>query len=218
MIIQFHRTLSMISLLLSQYPVLCAFETSQVFSTVQSIGFVSPFNSQNILFTIVFTLTLACLTSFSIIASCPVPMNLTNGTVMVNRRSVENTATFFCVPGYELVGDITLTCGNDRKWNSDLPVCTPYISPPIHLSSSTKSTEQSSSNNQFVHTSIHLSISQSIHPSIHSSVHKSIKNRIQRNNKTEISGEGIIVICTTISAEYCSHLSPFFCSIEGILL
>ena len=182
--------------MLSQYSVSCAFETSQVFSTVQSIDFESPFNSQNTLFTIVFTLTLACLTSFSIIAFCPVPMNLTNGTVMVNRSSVENTATFFCVPGYELVGDITLTCGNDRKWNSYLPVCTRYISPPIHLSSSTKSTEQSSKNNQFVYTSIHLSISQSIHPSMHTS----IKNHVQQNNKTEISGEGIIVICTTISA------------------
>ena len=151
-----------------------------------------------------FTLTPACLTPFSVIAICPIPLNVTNGTVMVNRSSVDNTATFFCAPGYELVGDAILTCGNDRKWNSDLPVCTPYISPPVHLSSSTKSTEQSSSNYQFahmsIHTSIHLMISQSIHPSIHSSGRTSIKNHIQQNNKTEISGEGIIVICTTISA------------------
>ena len=49
--------------------------------------------------------------------------NPTSGAVNVSGRNPEDTATYVCISGFELVGADTLTCGSDGMWSPDPPVC-----------------------------------------------------------------------------------------------
>ena len=60
---------------------------------------------------------------YSDLALCPGLENPANGAVMVNGKSPENNANYFCDTGFELEGADTLICGYDRLWHPDPPVC-----------------------------------------------------------------------------------------------
>ncbi|XP_066300019.1 sushi, von Willebrand factor type A, EGF and pentraxin domain-containing protein 1-like [Branchiostoma lanceolatum] len=53
---------------------------------------------------------------------CPSLTSLAHGYV-IGSNSFRNVVTFHCLPGYELIGDESLTCQADRKWSGPLPTC-----------------------------------------------------------------------------------------------
>ena len=57
------------------------------------------------------------------IALCPDLTDPANGAVMMTGNSVDDTATYTCDIGYELVGVMTVTCQSDRMWDNPPPVC-----------------------------------------------------------------------------------------------
>ena len=46
-----------------------------------------------------------------------------NGEVVVNGMTPGDTAMYSCDMGFELVGDDTVTCGDDGVWSAEPPVC-----------------------------------------------------------------------------------------------
>ena len=59
-------------------------------------------------------------------------MNPDNGIVMMTGYMEGNISTFICNPGYELVGNETLTCQDDGQWSPLLPVCVPGMKNSNH--------------------------------------------------------------------------------------
>ena len=56
--------------------------------------------------------------------SCDTLPNPTNGEVSLSDGSVEgSTATYSCLPGYELRGSSQRMCGADTEWTGIAPVC-----------------------------------------------------------------------------------------------
>ncbi|XP_078583844.1 uncharacterized protein LOC144866356 [Branchiostoma floridae x Branchiostoma japonicum] len=53
---------------------------------------------------------------------CPSMTPIANG-YLVGSNSFRNVVTFHCFPGYELVGDESLTCQADRTWSGVIPAC-----------------------------------------------------------------------------------------------
>ena len=43
-------------------------------------------------------------------ALCPDPAHIVNGTVTFSGNSVGDTATYTCIPGFELIGNASATC------------------------------------------------------------------------------------------------------------
>ncbi|XP_078664120.1 complement receptor type 1-like [Branchiostoma floridae x Branchiostoma belcheri] len=62
---------------------------------------------------------------------CP---RLSSGSIahglLIGSNSYRNVVTFTCFPGYELVGDESLTCQWDRTWSGPLPACSIVKCPP----------------------------------------------------------------------------------------
>ena len=65
---------------------------------------------------------------FPLAITCPDLENPANGAVTGNGMNPGDTATYTCISGYELVGADTLTCGSDRIWSPEPPVCTRELS------------------------------------------------------------------------------------------
>ena len=59
----------------------------------------------------------------SILAQCPTLANPANGAVIVSGLSVGDTASYTCIFGFELVGNVTVTCRDGGQWSSHPPVC-----------------------------------------------------------------------------------------------
>ena len=61
------------------------------------------------------------------VARCPIPIAPFRGNVMVTGESVNNTATYSCSPGFEIVGTIMATCTeideNNATFLPEPPTC-----------------------------------------------------------------------------------------------
>ena len=57
------------------------------------------------------------------IAPCPLLADPANGAVSVTGFSFEDSATFTCDSGYELVGLAFIGCGSDGSWSGQPPIC-----------------------------------------------------------------------------------------------
>lgn len=56
---------------------------------------------------------------------CPQPTEIQNGIVDVQGLTYLSTALYNCKPGFELVGNTTILCGEDGHWLGGKPVCKP---------------------------------------------------------------------------------------------
>ena len=56
-------------------------------------------------------------------ALCPDLSDPANGTVTQSGNSEDDTATYTCSDGYELVGSEVLNCQSDGTWDDSPPVC-----------------------------------------------------------------------------------------------
>lgn len=56
---------------------------------------------------------------------CPQPAEIQNGIVDVQGLTYLSTALYNCKPGFELVGNMTVLCGEDGHWLGGKPVCKP---------------------------------------------------------------------------------------------
>uniref|UniRef100_A0A8D2Q1E1 Sushi, von Willebrand factor type A, EGF and pentraxin domain containing 1 n=1 Tax=Varanus komodoensis TaxID=61221 RepID=A0A8D2Q1E1_VARKO len=56
---------------------------------------------------------------------CPQPEEIQNGIVDVQGLTYLSTAVYNCKPGFELVGNITILCGEDGHWLGRKPSCHP---------------------------------------------------------------------------------------------
>ncbi|XP_066469620.1 sushi, von Willebrand factor type A, EGF and pentraxin domain-containing protein 1 isoform X1 [Tiliqua scincoides] len=56
---------------------------------------------------------------------CPQPAEIQNGIVDVQGLTYLSTALYNCKPGFELVGNMTILCGEDGHWLGGKPVCKP---------------------------------------------------------------------------------------------
>ncbi|KAM4706820.1 sushi, von Willebrand factor type A, EGF and pentraxin domain-containing protein 1 [Discoglossus pictus] len=60
-----------------------------------------------------------------ILVECPQPEEILNGIVDVQGLSYLSTVLYTCKPGFDLMGNATLICGDDGKWLGGKPVCKP---------------------------------------------------------------------------------------------
>ncbi|OXB54309.1 hypothetical protein ASZ78_008305 [Callipepla squamata] len=60
---------------------------------------------------------------------CPQPEEIQNGIVDVQGLTFLSTALYTCKPGFELVGNTTILCGEDGQWLGGRPVCKPIECP-----------------------------------------------------------------------------------------
>uniref|UniRef100_A0A8C3EX58 Sushi, von Willebrand factor type A, EGF and pentraxin domain-containing protein 1 n=1 Tax=Corvus moneduloides TaxID=1196302 RepID=A0A8C3EX58_CORMO len=56
---------------------------------------------------------------------CPQPEEIQNGIVDVQGLTFLSTALYTCKPGFELLGNTTVLCGEDGQWLGGRPVCKP---------------------------------------------------------------------------------------------
>lgn len=56
---------------------------------------------------------------------CPQPEDIQNGIVDVQGLTYLSNAVYTCKPGFELVGNMTVLCGEDGNWLGGKPVCKP---------------------------------------------------------------------------------------------
>ena len=56
------------------------------------------------------------------VATCPV-IDIANGMVSFTGTSLEDTATYSCKTGFELVGASVLNCLSGGRWDNPPPVC-----------------------------------------------------------------------------------------------
>nr|XP_056705184.1 sushi, von Willebrand factor type A, EGF and pentraxin domain-containing protein 1 [Euleptes europaea] len=56
---------------------------------------------------------------------CPQPEEIQNGIVDVQGLTYLSTALYNCKPGFELVGNMTILCGEDGHWLGGKPTCKP---------------------------------------------------------------------------------------------
>ena len=49
--------------------------------------------------------------------------NPVNGDVSNTLGEVGDTATYFCNYGYDLIGDVTVTCQSSGNWSGLPPIC-----------------------------------------------------------------------------------------------
>uniref|UniRef100_A0A8C9NBQ1 Sushi, von Willebrand factor type A, EGF and pentraxin domain-containing protein 1 n=1 Tax=Serinus canaria TaxID=9135 RepID=A0A8C9NBQ1_SERCA len=60
---------------------------------------------------------------------CPQPEEIQNGIVDVQGLTFLSTALYTCKPGFELLGNTTVLCGEDGQWLGGKPVCKPIQCP-----------------------------------------------------------------------------------------
>ncbi|KAJ7417533.1 hypothetical protein WISP_63915 [Willisornis vidua] len=60
---------------------------------------------------------------------CPQPEEIQNGIVDVQGLTFLSTALYTCKPGFELLGNTTILCGEDGQWLGGRPVCKPIQCP-----------------------------------------------------------------------------------------
>uniref|UniRef100_A0A8C0BA79 Sushi, von Willebrand factor type A, EGF and pentraxin domain-containing protein 1 n=1 Tax=Buteo japonicus TaxID=224669 RepID=A0A8C0BA79_9AVES len=60
---------------------------------------------------------------------CPQPEEIQNGIVDVQGLTFLSTALYTCKPGFELVGNTTILCGEDGQWLGGRPACKPIQCP-----------------------------------------------------------------------------------------
>ncbi|XP_035375850.1 sushi, von Willebrand factor type A, EGF and pentraxin domain-containing protein 1 isoform X3 [Electrophorus electricus] len=61
---------------------------------------------------------------------CPHPEEIPNGIVDVQGLMYLSTALYSCKPGYDLVGNSTVLCGQSGLWIGGVPACRPIECPP----------------------------------------------------------------------------------------
>ncbi|TSN12231.1 Sushi, von Willebrand factor type A, EGF and pentraxin domain-containing protein 1 [Bagarius yarrelli] len=61
---------------------------------------------------------------------CPHPEEISNGIVDVQGLMYLSTALYSCKPGYDLVGNSTVICGQSGRWIGGVPSCRPVECPP----------------------------------------------------------------------------------------
>lgn len=61
---------------------------------------------------------------------CPHPEEISNGIVDVQGLMYLSTALYSCKPGYDLVGNSTVICGQSGLWIGGVPACHPVQCPP----------------------------------------------------------------------------------------
>ncbi|XP_017574246.1 sushi, von Willebrand factor type A, EGF and pentraxin domain-containing protein 1 isoform X1 [Pygocentrus nattereri] len=61
---------------------------------------------------------------------CPHPEEIPNGIVDVQGLMYLSTALYSCKPGYDLVGNSTVLCGQNGLWIGGVPACHPIECPP----------------------------------------------------------------------------------------
>ncbi|KAK3545348.1 hypothetical protein QTP70_004069 [Hemibagrus guttatus] len=61
---------------------------------------------------------------------CPHPEEISNGIVDVQGLMFLSTALYSCKPGYDLVGNSTVICGQSGLWIGGVPACRPIECPP----------------------------------------------------------------------------------------
>ena len=54
---------------------------------------------------------------------CPLLQNITDGSVMIDGRSVDSLATYDCSSGFDLVGADVRMCMENGNWNGTEPTC-----------------------------------------------------------------------------------------------
>ena len=54
---------------------------------------------------------------------CPDLVDPVNGMVMMTGNSEDDTATYSCDPGFELVGEMTRICQSNSEWSGAPPIC-----------------------------------------------------------------------------------------------
>ena len=59
---------------------------------------------------------------------CPILPHPANGRVELTGKLVDDTATYTCNEGYELVGDQVLTCLVGGNWDNPPPICRLFMS------------------------------------------------------------------------------------------
>ena len=55
--------------------------------------------------------------------NCNEPSGITDGTVDYIDTGFEDTASYSCDSGFELVGLSTRTCLNNQSWSGEMPTC-----------------------------------------------------------------------------------------------
>ncbi|KAK2514926.1 Svep1 [Columba guinea] len=60
---------------------------------------------------------------------CPQPEEIQNGIVDVQGLTFLSTALYTCKPGFELMGNTTILCGEDGQWLGGRPACVPIQCP-----------------------------------------------------------------------------------------
>uniref|UniRef100_A0A8V5H5C5 Uncharacterized protein n=1 Tax=Melopsittacus undulatus TaxID=13146 RepID=A0A8V5H5C5_MELUD len=60
---------------------------------------------------------------------CPQPEEIQNGIVDVQGLTFLSTALYTCKPGFELLGNTTILCGEDGQWLGGRPACKPIQCP-----------------------------------------------------------------------------------------
>ena len=55
--------------------------------------------------------------------TCPSLIQPYFGALSTQSNVLDTTAIFSCVPGYQLIGNSTLTCEDDGRWNGSQPDC-----------------------------------------------------------------------------------------------
>ena len=62
--------------------------------------------------------------SYTFTASqCPNPIPPSNGAVTVSGLSIGSTASYTCLPGFNMVGMATRQCQQDATWSNSAPMC-----------------------------------------------------------------------------------------------
>lgn len=64
-------------------------------------------------------------TCYVLVIQCPEVLSPGNGMVRISPqdRTVGSTATFQCSVGYQLIGQASVQCQQNRQWSSQPPTC-----------------------------------------------------------------------------------------------
>ena len=55
---------------------------------------------------------------------CSPPLNVSHSEIELNGTFYQDNVTYTCVTGYELSsGSLVRTCGLDKEWSGDPPIC-----------------------------------------------------------------------------------------------
>ena len=54
---------------------------------------------------------------------CDALSNPVNGGIITTGTGFGDTATYYCDYGYDLIGDLTVTCQSNGNWSGSPPIC-----------------------------------------------------------------------------------------------